>query len=325
MSQEPKISVIVPVYGVEKYIERCAISLFEQTLDDIEYIFVNDCTPDCSIEILKDVLDRYPNRVSQVRILNMPRNSGQAAVRKFGVENAIGEYIIHCDSDDWLKLDMYETLYTVAKETNCDIVICDYFKFYEKGPTIHVIQQVLEDKNNLIRGLLNEKVHSSLCNKLVKRDLYTNIIYPKDNLREDLTIVVQLVHFAKIIKYIPIPSYYYRQNNQSLTSFNNDIIRWEKKAYQSINNYNLLENFLFQQNKLNCYHSEMFNMRCRLKIYSFVFLLTNEGQKKWDLLFPDLNIFNILFSNLSFKSKIGYCIAKLHLYPIYRNVINKLK
>ena len=78
----PKVSVIVPVFGVEKYIERCARSLFEQTLDDMEFIFVDDCTPDCSIEILKDVLSSYPQRQVQTRIYRMPCNSGLHNVRK---------------------------------------------------------------------------------------------------------------------------------------------------------------------------------------------------------------------------------------------------
>ena len=80
----PKVSVIIPVYGVEKYIERCARSLFEQTLDDIEYLFIDDCTPDKSVDILKHVLEEYPQRKSQVVIHRMEKNSGQAAVRKWG-------------------------------------------------------------------------------------------------------------------------------------------------------------------------------------------------------------------------------------------------
>ena len=80
----PKVSVIVPVYGVEKYMERCARSLFEQTLDDIEYLFIDDCTPDRSIEILQQVLEEYPHRKPQVTIHRMEQNSGQAAVRKWG-------------------------------------------------------------------------------------------------------------------------------------------------------------------------------------------------------------------------------------------------
>ena len=93
----PKVSVIIPVYGVEKYIERCARSLFEQTLNDIEFIFVNDYTPDNSIDILKNTLSKYPNRKYQVRIINQPRNMGAAQARKNGILAATGEFVIQCD------------------------------------------------------------------------------------------------------------------------------------------------------------------------------------------------------------------------------------
>ena len=110
-----KVSVIIPVYGVEKYIERCAISLFEQTLDSIEYIFINDCTPDKSIDILKGIIAKYPKRAPHVRILNMLRNSGQAAVRITGLKNTKGNYIAHCDSDDWVDKNFYEIFSRLSK------------------------------------------------------------------------------------------------------------------------------------------------------------------------------------------------------------------
>ena len=98
----PKVSVIVPVYGVEKYIERCARSLFEQTLDDMEFIFVDDCTKDESIEVLKRVIDLYPVRKDQVKIIHHAVNKGLSRARETGVNAATGDYIGHCDSDDWV-------------------------------------------------------------------------------------------------------------------------------------------------------------------------------------------------------------------------------
>jgi glycosyltransferase involved in cell wall biosynthesis len=88
----PKVTVIIPIYGVEKYIERCATSLFKQTLDDIEYIFIDDCSPDNSVNILKQVLEKYPHRQKQTTIYSMPTNSGLAAVRRHGINSAGGVY-----------------------------------------------------------------------------------------------------------------------------------------------------------------------------------------------------------------------------------------
>ena len=127
----PKVSVIVPIYGVEKFIERCARSLLEQTLDDIEYIFINDCTPDHSMEILQKVISDYPHRKQQIRIVCMPINSGIAAVRRHGIKLSNAEYIIYCDSDDYIDRDMLEKMYVKALETNADIVMVDIYKEFQ--------------------------------------------------------------------------------------------------------------------------------------------------------------------------------------------------
>ena len=102
MNQTPKVSMLIPIYGVEKFIERCAISLFEQTYQNIEYIFVNDCTKDDSINVLERVINRYPNRKPFVRIINHAQNKGLAGARNTAVANATGEFIMHVDSDDYV-------------------------------------------------------------------------------------------------------------------------------------------------------------------------------------------------------------------------------
>ena len=98
----PKVSVIVPVYGVAQYIEKCARSLFEQTLEDIEYIFVDDCTQDNSIEILHNIIKDYPHRQQQTRIIHHETNKGLPIARKTGIENATGKYISVAFYDLWI-------------------------------------------------------------------------------------------------------------------------------------------------------------------------------------------------------------------------------
>ena len=105
-----KVSVIIPIYGVEQYIERCATSLFEQTLDNVEFIFVNDCTKDKSIENLKKVIEKYPKRKNYIQIINHNENFGLPTARRTGLGYVHGEYVAHCDSDDWLEPNAYETL-----------------------------------------------------------------------------------------------------------------------------------------------------------------------------------------------------------------------
>lgn len=215
----PKISVIIPVYGVEKYIERCARSLFEQTIDDIEYLFIDDCTPDKSVEILKHVLEEYPQRKDQVVIHRMEQNSGQAKVREWGMRNATGEYVIHCDSDDWVDVRMYEEMYNRAKIEQADVVVCDYV--LHNGVTEQERVQG-SGKVNCMEFLLRvflQKDSWALWNKLFSRKIYDfdKVVYPKGNMGEDMCITLQMLSRCRKISYIPKAFYKYFVNSESIT------------------------------------------------------------------------------------------------------------
>ena len=118
-----KVSVIVPVWGVEEYIDKCLNSLVNQTLEDIEIIVVNDESPDNSQLIIDNYVKQYPDKVKSF----VKKNGGQGSARNFGLEKATGEYIGYVDSDDYIALDMYEKLYKKAKKEKADVVICDNF------------------------------------------------------------------------------------------------------------------------------------------------------------------------------------------------------
>ena len=162
----PKVSVIIPIYNVEKYIERCVRSLFEQTLDDIEYIFVNDCTQDKSIEILTSIIKEYPQRIPSIRILNHTTNQGLTKTRNTGLAVATGDYIAHCDSDDWVDLDMYRQLYVQAEETKSDIVYSDLYLAYQDKTVIYKAASFDSDKNELLNNNISS-VWTSLVNMIV--------------------------------------------------------------------------------------------------------------------------------------------------------------
>ena len=119
------VSIIVPIYNVEKYIEKCATTLLEQDYNNIEYIFVNDCTPDSSMKILKDIIERYPNRKDDIKIINNIKNSGSSLTRKYGLDASNGKYVLFVDSDDWINIDMVSKMYNAAESNDADIVCCD--------------------------------------------------------------------------------------------------------------------------------------------------------------------------------------------------------
>lgn len=213
----PKVSVIIPVYGVEKYIERCAVSLFEQTLEDMEFIFVDDCTPDKSIEILKDVLDNYPNRKNQVIIHRMDQNSGLSLVRKWGIQNATGDYVIHCDSDDWVDTEMYNVMYKKAIEENSDMVICDYLMTDGVNKWLSNPSK-FKDKYDLIYNCLSRVSSWSVWNKMVKRDVFQgDFTFPVGSFGEDGVIAIQSILKSNVISFVDSSLYFYFVNNMSMT------------------------------------------------------------------------------------------------------------
>lgn len=186
-----KISVIVPVYKVEKFISRCAKSLMEQTMDNIEYIFVDDASPDNSIQILKKVLADYPGRRDNVRILIHAENKGLPAARNTGLAVATGEYIFHCDSDDFVEKDLLSTLYETACRENADIVWSDYYISYPNNER-YLKQPSYDTPEAALKGMLHGRMKYNVWNKLAKRSLYTdnNITFPAGYaMGEDMTMM----------------------------------------------------------------------------------------------------------------------------------------
>lgn len=232
----PLVSVIVPVYGVEKYIERCARSIYEQTYENLEIIFVNDCTPDKSIEILNNIINKYPNRKSQTRIINHEHNKGLAGSRLTGLNASTGYYIQNIDSDDYLDKNMIDEMVTLAEKESADITICDFMHIYPNH-TKHLHVNPSLNPHILLQQVLAGEVHSSVCNKLIKRSLYfDNNIFPIEglNMREDLSVMFRLLYFAKKIAYIPEPYYqYFKGNENSYTSSKMNIAQ-QNDAYKLI-------------------------------------------------------------------------------------------
>jgi glycosyltransferase involved in cell wall biosynthesis len=215
----PKVSIIIPIYNVEKYIERCARSLFEQTEENLEFIFVNDGTLDNSMQILNDVIKNYPSRKDQIKVFENEKNLGLPLTRQRGLKEATGEYIIHCDSDDWVDKDMYRMLYEKAKAENLDIVWCDFYRT-DGIANKHDIQNTNTDKVTILKEILIGKKLSTLWNHLVKRSLVFehDYIKPIPNFLEDMVLVFQYFYYSNKNGYINQPLYYYYENMESISN-----------------------------------------------------------------------------------------------------------
>lgn len=319
----PKVSIIVPVYGVEKYIERCARSLFEQTLDDIEYLFIDDCTPDKSVEILKRVLEEYPHRKSQVVIHRMEQNSGQAKVREWGMRNATGEYLIHCDSDDWVDVHMYEKMYKKSVSADYDIVMCDY---YESDGISHVRKnEYISDKvEETMSSILLKKTHSVLWNKLVKKSIYNNeIIYPIANNAEDYALLVQLAYHSKSFGYVNEPLYFYYYNTSSLTKVmtNENLIN---RFNQSVSNIGIVESFLRKNQSLAKYSDELDCIKVIEKEILISSSFDKELYKKWAGAYKDIFPRILLNNKITLRRKLRFIGIKYRIYPLIRFMLNLL-
>lgn len=218
---QPKVSIVIPVYKVEKYIGRCVRTLFSQTLDSLEYIFVDDCTPDDSIGVMTNILEEYPERKQQVKIIRHEENKGVSKSRQDGVDAATGEYIIHCDPDDWVEPDMYERLYEKAKETEADIVICDYI-VSEEGMDSLSSQNVPKCKKQLILDVADGTLRTYLWNKLIKHSFFdkSNLHFDSNiSLWEDMSVVLPLMLLTEKIEICHHPLYYYcKTNSDSITA-----------------------------------------------------------------------------------------------------------
>lgn len=212
----PDISIITPVYKAERYLTRCIESLLAQTHTNFELILVDDGSPDSSGAIC----DRYASKDSRIKVIHK-ENGGVSSARQCGIDNATGTYTIHVDPDDWADPTMLERLYNKAIAADADIVICDYYS-HRKGKTRRISQHPASvGSKALLRQYLRQELHGSLCNKLIKRELYTryNVSFPKEITRwEDLYVVCTILTHSVKVAYLAEAFYHYDQsiNNNSI-------------------------------------------------------------------------------------------------------------
>lgn len=270
MIQEPyTVSILVPVYGVEKYIERCARSIFEQTYHNLDIVFVDDCTPDKSIEILKRVLEEYSDRKAQTRIIRHEHNRGLAAARNTAVAAAVGTFLMHVDSDDWIENDAVEELVKKQEETGADFVTGVMVK-NEDTLDYHYVEPVYKDKNDMMILILSQICHHELANRLVKRALYTDHhikALEGVNQAEDWRLTPMLLWYANGIARLNKTTYHYFMNMESMCNSKKSMDKALKFYHDKYTNYSSLMTFF--EDKSQLYHDIVLNVSCS-NCYSFM-------------------------------------------------------
>ena len=239
----PKVSIVVPIYGVEKYIEKCAISLFEQTFTNIEYFFVDDCTKDQSIEILKEVVRRYPNRKAAIQIIRHDKNRGLSAARNTGVEACTGDYILHVDSDDFIEKGTVEVCVQKAIETNADIVLFGTNYIYKNLTRTILPDSIPDDLVSFRNEMIMGDVQHSVWGKLFKRNIYVkNDVKAIEGLHqgEDFAVVARLVYYAEKVAVVRMALYNYLVKT-NIYSFNEKILRDVYCSWQVVHDFYKLQ------------------------------------------------------------------------------------
>ena len=319
--ENPKVSVIITIYNREKYIVDCSRTLFEQTLENIEFIFVDDASTDHSITLLRTLLEQYPRRISQTKIICLEKNGGRAVARQTGIDHSTGEYVIHVDSDDWVDLDMLEKLYEAAKETHADIVGCNVTHEYRNYKRIFC-QDYSDDMDENIRRLLNGKIFPSLCTSLTHSFLIrdNHITFPQGlDTGEDLLFNLNLYLHAQKVVGIDNPFYHYRHTEDS-GSFQHT----EKSINSVIEVARRIDVLMKETGNYEKYINEILFRKFSLKCALIERFDNKENNKRRLSLFPETHQFIWSFKQYNWKQRIEFWLAAHNLFFVASFVQNML-
>lgn len=217
MSQEKAlISIIIPVYKVEKYLEKCIQSVINQTYENLQIILVDDGSPDnCG-----KICDEYAKKDHRIEVIHKS-NGGLSDARNKGLEIAKGEYIGFVDSDDYIESDMYEVLYNLLKQYNADVSICNFYTVSQEKIAIKNADNGIKEYNRieiLKEILLDNNIQSYAWNKLYKKELFDEIKYPVGKKYEDIGTTFYLLEKCNKVVVTGKPEYYYINRQDSIVN-----------------------------------------------------------------------------------------------------------
>jgi glycosyltransferase involved in cell wall biosynthesis len=326
-----KVSLMMPVYKTERFIEKSLRSALEQTLDDYEIVIVDDASPDGSMAVAGRVLAEYPHMAERVKIVTHPANKGIAAARQTALDNAEGEYTFYLDSDDWAEPEMLERMYVRARETDADIVVCDYYVEFPARRKYVSQAGVPSTGKELARMLLREELSWAVWNKLIRRSLYLDNgvgWVAGVNLGEDMLSIIKLSLHADRVSYLPEAFLHYRNDNPS--SLTTVITR--KSIDDLIEATNLLERFIVARPDGADYGDDMIRLKLRQRS-TLIINTRGAEQKKMARLWPEIPLRytliypaggNIIYRVAHFCASAGLYRTTAAMLNIIRHVKNNL-
>lgn len=315
MKNSIKISVIVPIYNVEKYLSRCVNSILNSNYKNLEIILVDDGSTDsCGC-----ICDEYKKKDNRIRVIHK-KNGGLSDARNKGIDMATGDYISFVDSDDAIDNDMFDYLLKILLENQCDISVCNYITF----STMELPRSSQKNSNRNLKVYTNEKAldilldgkisHSDYAwNKLYKRDLFKNIRYPVGRKMEDIGTTYKLYYIAKKIVIGDAIKYYYYQRNNSILG-ENSYLNYKDNLELSITRYKFLKEKKLNINYIN-YEKDI--IKKIIELYKHTTTLNQLKyfyDNSYDKMLICLNLIKVLKGE-----SIKFCIK----YFVYRKKINK--
>lgn len=317
------VSVIVPVYNVEKYLDKCLDSVVNQTFNNYEIIIINDGSPDNSEAIIKKFLKKYPQKIKYYK----KENGGLSDARNMGILKSSGKYLMFVDSDDYIAEDMIEKLYNCIQTQNSDLAICNFIRINPAGKEIKNYNYN-PGATNLIdnkRILLNQP---TACNKMYKKELFNIMRFDVGKYYEDLRLISKLYLLCNKISFIDDFCYYYIERTNSIMKDIN-----VEKNLEIIDAIKSIKSFYEQENKYEAFKDEIeFLMIDNIIISTFTRLICGKKRCReylkeyWNFIkldFPNYTN-NKYIKNLDFNRKIIYYLNS-HKFYFLTKLIFKLK
>ena len=307
-----KVSVVIPFYKVEAFIGRCAESLLGQTLEDVEFIFVDDASPDGSAEVLREVVSRYPSR--NVKVLRHEVNRGLPAARNTGLAVATGDFIFHCDSDDYLEKDALERLWSAATEAGADFAYCDFFLESETSCRVLDNPSFTDPARLLREGFLSGRMKYNVWNKLVARSVYerAGVLFPAGHsMGEDMTMILLALHATRTV-HIPAPLYHYMRTNPS--AFTASVISSEvEKSRLADIRFNADRVLAALEGRVEPEYIAFFKLSLKIP---FLFTGNKKDCRLWKEWYPEANRHILKNTYLPLRTRLVQLAARLGLYPL---------
>lgn len=319
--EEIKVSVIIPFYGVAAFVARCAQSLMRQTLKEVEYVFVDDASLDDSRVIIEQVCAKFDRNV---RILTHSVNKGLPAARNTGLESAKGEFIYHCDSDDYLEPTMLEEMYNAASSTNADMAYCDFYIDFGTSRRVMTTPDYPDAETMVKEGFLAGMMKYNVWNKLVRRNLYEKphpIRFPEGHsMGEDMTMIALGIGAEGVVR-VSHPLYHYMKTNDSAFTNTFSERHLSDISYNTNHVIGLLDGWDTVDRDL---FIGLFKLNVKLP---FLFSGSYRQYRLWQRWYPEANAFIGRNTILPHRTIFVQQCARLHLYPLvwlYAFAVNRI-